>query len=210
MMPRVASHVCFLIAALFASGLSAASDSAQLDRIYERSTLQIATPDARLHRFRVWIADDDARRARGLMFVRHLEDDQGMLFLYPAERTLSMWMKNTYVSLDMLFFDTEGRITHIHRRAEPLSEAIISPGSSVAVPSGLSAVVVPPGVVSVYVAVTLPAGASAGRSAGSVTRVIPSEEPARQGLTNSGGVSAAASARAPARSVRHRRGLMTT
>lgn len=121
MMPRVASHVCFLIAALFASGLSAASDSAQLDRIYERSTLQIATPDARLHRFRVWIADDDARRARGLMFVRHLEDDQGMLFLYPAERTLSMWMKNTYIPLDMLFIDSSGKIVHVVHDTEPLS-----------------------------------------------------------------------------------------
>ena len=55
------------------------------------------------------------------MFVRHLEDDQGMLFLYPAERTLSMWMKNTYIPLDMLFIDSSGKIVHVVHDTEPLS-----------------------------------------------------------------------------------------
>lgn len=121
MMPRVRQLASFLIAALLAANLSAASDSAQLDRMYERSTLQIATPDARVHRFRVWIADNDMRRARGLMFVRALEDDQGMLFLYPAEQTISMWMKNTYIPLDMLFIDSSGKIVHVAHNTKPLS-----------------------------------------------------------------------------------------
>lgn len=121
MMPRVRQLASFLIAALLASNLSAASDSAQLDRMYERSTLQIATPDARIHRFRIWIADNDMRRARGLMFVRALEDDQGMLFLYPAEQTISMWMKNTYIPLDMLFIDGSGKIVHVAHNTKPLS-----------------------------------------------------------------------------------------
>ncbi len=98
-----------------------ASDSTELDRIFERSTLQIATPDARVHRFRIWVADDDARRARGLMFVKKLEDDQGMLFVYPSERVISMWMKNTYIPLDMVFFDASGKIVHVVSNTEPMS-----------------------------------------------------------------------------------------
>jgi uncharacterized membrane protein (UPF0127 family) len=121
MMPLKQRLTWLLIAVLAAPAIAAASDSDQLDRIFERSTLQIATPDARVHRFRIWLADNDARRARGLMFVRHLEDDQGMLFVYGSERTISMWMKNTYVPLDMLFFDASGKIVQVVQNTEPLS-----------------------------------------------------------------------------------------
>jgi uncharacterized membrane protein (UPF0127 family) len=55
-----------------------------------------------------------------------------MLFLLDPPRPMDMWMKNTYVSLDMLFFGADGRITHIQRRAEPQSERIISSGGEVA------------------------------------------------------------------------------
>lgn len=113
--------ICLSIVGLFASTLAVASDSEQLDRIFKRSTLQIATPDARVHRFRIWIADDDARRARGLMFVQHLEDDQGMLFIYPSTREVSMWMKNTYIPLDMIFIDAAGKIVHVVANTTPHS-----------------------------------------------------------------------------------------
>ena len=62
---------------------NASSDGADLDRIFPRSTLQIATPDARLHTFDIWVAEDEQRRARGLMFVKHLGPSDGMLFIYP-------------------------------------------------------------------------------------------------------------------------------
>lgn len=82
--------------------------------------------------FRIWIADNDQRSQQGLMWIRQLPADYGMLFPLDPPREMHMWMKNTYVSLDMLFFDPEGRITHIHRRAVPLSEEIISSGGRVA------------------------------------------------------------------------------
>jgi uncharacterized membrane protein (UPF0127 family) len=89
--------------------------------------LQVATPDARVHRFRIWIADDDARRARGLMFVQHLDDDQGMLFIYPATQEISMWMKNTYIPLDMVFIDSGGKVVHVVANTKPHSlESITS------------------------------------------------------------------------------------
>jgi hypothetical protein len=98
-----------------------ANDAASLDRIFPRSTLQIATPDARLHKFDIWIAQDDARRARGLMFVRNLGEHQGMLFIYEQEHPVSMWMKNTYISLDMLFVGADGRIERVVENTEPES-----------------------------------------------------------------------------------------
>ena len=105
-----------------------------LDQAFQRSTLQIATPDARLHPFRIWIADDDARRARGLMFVKHLDQDDGMLFIYPQPQPIAMWMKNTYIPLDMLFVAADGRVENVVENTEPLSlKTIESRGPVIAV-----------------------------------------------------------------------------
>lgn len=107
------------------------TDAADLDRIFRRSTLQIATPDARVHEFDVWIADDDQRRARGLMFIKHLGAEDGMLFVYPRPQPIAMWMKNTYVSLDMLFVAADGRVAHVVKNTEPLSLKTIESGGPV-------------------------------------------------------------------------------
>lgn len=96
-------------------------DARQLDRVFSRSTLQIATPDARLHTINVWIADTDARRARGLMFIEQLDENAGMLFVYPQPQPISMWMKNTHVSLDMLFVRADGRVERVVENTKPLS-----------------------------------------------------------------------------------------
>jgi len=108
---------------LLASGLSAAAtkDAQELDRRFSRSTLQIATPDARLHKIDVWVADNDVRRARGLMFVEQLADDAGMLFIYPEPQPVGIWMKNTPLSLDILFVRADGRVHRIAENAKPFS-----------------------------------------------------------------------------------------
>ena len=98
-----------------------ADDARQLDRLFPRSTLRIATPDARIHTFKIWVADDEARRARGLMHVKELADDEGMLFIYPQEERIGMWMKNTYIPLDMLFVGADGRVAHIAANTTPHS-----------------------------------------------------------------------------------------
>lgn len=114
-----------------------------LDRIFRRSSLQIATPDARLHHFNIWIADDDQRRARGLMFIKQLKEDDGMLFIYPQPHPLAMWMKNTYVSLDMLFVGADGKVIRVVEKTEPLSLATIESGGPalavVELPAGTAA-----------------------------------------------------------------------
>lgn len=108
--------------------LANASETAQLDRLFPRSTLQIATPNARLHKFNVWLADDTERRTRGLMFVKHLADDEGMLFVFEQPQPISMWMKNTYISLDMLFVAADGKIVRVAANTEPMSLKTIESG----------------------------------------------------------------------------------
>ena len=75
----------------------------------------------RTHRFEIEIADEPNERSRGLMFRREMAEDAGMLFIYPASRIASFWMKNTYISLDMLFIADDGRIVQIAPRVEPLT-----------------------------------------------------------------------------------------
>ena len=60
------------------------------------------------------------------MFVRDLPERTGMLFVYTDERYRSMWMKNTYISLDMVFARRDGSITNIVEATVPLSEESVS------------------------------------------------------------------------------------
>jgi uncharacterized protein len=84
--------------------------------------------------FRVWIADTPQRQMQGLMFIRAMPSDRGMLFPQRAARAMSMWMKNTYLSLDMVFIGEGGVITGIAANAKPLSlDTIESPGPITAV-----------------------------------------------------------------------------
>lgn len=82
---------------------------------------QFLTKDG-VRRFAVEIADDEAERARGLMYRRELAPDAGMLFIYETARPVSFWMRNTYLPLDLIFMDAAGVIRHIHRNARPFDE----------------------------------------------------------------------------------------
>jgi len=73
------------------------------------------------HEFRVWIARTPQHRAQGLMFVRTLDADRGMLFVFPAPLVASFWMQNTYIPLDMLFVQANGRIANIAASTRPLT-----------------------------------------------------------------------------------------
>jgi len=89
-----------------------------------RAEIQAITAGGR-HDFKVWIADNDRSRERGLMFVKSLPADQGMLFLFERPQFASFWMKNTYLSLDIVFIGPDGVIVNIARDAEPLSQRTI-------------------------------------------------------------------------------------
>jgi uncharacterized membrane protein (UPF0127 family) len=77
------------------------------------------------HVFKVWLADTPQRQSQGLMFVRSLPDLRGMLFAYPQPKPISMWMKNTYIPLDMVFIDDHGRIQQIVEQTTPHSLDLI-------------------------------------------------------------------------------------
>jgi uncharacterized membrane protein (UPF0127 family) len=78
--------------------------------------------------FQIELTPTQADRERGLMFRRFLPADRGMLFQFPVEEKIYMWMKNTYVPLDMIFVDRGNKVVKIERNTEPLSERIISSG----------------------------------------------------------------------------------
>jgi uncharacterized membrane protein (UPF0127 family) len=82
-------------------------------------------------RFAVEVADDDAERAQGLMFRESMAQSAGMLFVFPDPRTVSFWMKNTLIPLDMVFADPTGRVTRVHANAVPGDETPISGGDGV-------------------------------------------------------------------------------
>jgi uncharacterized protein len=73
------------------------------------------------HRFTVELARKPEERAVGLMFRTEMAADRGMLFDYDREQPVSMWMKNTFISLDMLFIRADGRIANIAEWTTPRS-----------------------------------------------------------------------------------------
>ena len=77
------------------------------------------------HHFRVELAVTETQQAQGLMHRKELDDDAGMLFVYPHASVRTMWMKNTPLALDMLFIGADGIIRKIARNTTPYSETII-------------------------------------------------------------------------------------
>ena len=82
-------------------------------------------------RFEVEVMRDDAGRSRGLMFRRHMAPEHGMLFDFERAAPVAMWMKNTYLPLDMVFIRPDGTVSRIATDTEPLSTAIIESGGPV-------------------------------------------------------------------------------
>lgn len=78
--------------------------------------------------FSVELAKTDEERATGLMYRKELADGRGMLFDFTPEQPVSMWMKNTFISLDMIFIGADGRVLRIAENTEPQSTRIISSG----------------------------------------------------------------------------------
>ena len=113
-----------LFALLFSTGSSASQ------QIITREPVVIIASSGE-HKFEVEIAVRPAEQARGLMFRRSLARDHGMLFLYSKPQYISMWMRNTYISLDMIFIRVDGRVHRIETNTEPLSERIIESGGKV-------------------------------------------------------------------------------
>lgn len=78
--------------------------------------------------FRVEVADTAEERRWGLMYRHELGTDEGMLFVFPEEEDQSFWMKNTPLSLDIIFMDRGRRVVGIIRDTVPFSTRSVSVG----------------------------------------------------------------------------------
>jgi uncharacterized membrane protein (UPF0127 family) len=108
--------VCFLFAVFALAGPVARAASFQSLEIVTKNGVQV---------FSVEIATTPEEKETGLMYRKELADGKGMLFDFSPEQEVSMWMKNTYISLDMIFIRADGRILRIAENTEPLSTRII-------------------------------------------------------------------------------------
>jgi uncharacterized membrane protein (UPF0127 family) len=95
-----------------------------------RQTLEIASKTGG-HCVAVAMGGHGAPRAKGRMFRKGMPPGRGMLFDFHRDQEVSMWMQNTYISLDMIFIRSDGRILRIAENTEPLSTRIISSGGPV-------------------------------------------------------------------------------
>lgn len=102
--------------------LAPAAQAAETLEIVGKSGVQV---------FAVEVMRTPDERAKGLMYRRELPEGRGMLFDFSPEQNVSMWMKNTYISLDMIFIRADGRILRIAENTTPESEAIIPAGGPV-------------------------------------------------------------------------------
>lgn len=82
--------------------------------------------------FTIEVADEQSERSAGLMFRETMDDDHGMLFVFPETRPVGFWMKNTPMPLDLVFIGEDGKVLDV-LPGEPFSEALISPGPAVQV-----------------------------------------------------------------------------
>ncbi len=115
---RLCASLVFLCASPAVLAIDAPPPPGNLER------LEIVTASG-THEFSVEVMRSGPQRERGLMFRRFLPQDRGMLFDFATERPLTMWMKNTYLPLDMIFIGHAGKVVGIAENTEPLSKKII-------------------------------------------------------------------------------------
>lgn len=123
---RTATWRIFGLLALVAGQPAAEATVANLDETFDRDVLVIVADRLGCHRFEVYLAVNPEQRRRGLMYVRNLPERAGMLFVHHYDDLHSMWMKNTFIPLDMLFVRADGSVASIVRDTEPQSLRSIS------------------------------------------------------------------------------------
>ena len=93
----------------------------ELDGAFEFAQLEIINDSGERLSFDIYLAKTDEQRRRGLMFVRNMPERTGMLFIYDEEDIHSMWMKNTYIPLDIIYALGDGSVSSVIQDTVPLS-----------------------------------------------------------------------------------------
>lgn len=133
-MPRVATvaalFIVLLVAALWlwsgASGEQHGVVPSDGSKVHFETLVLVTQTGS--HTLKVEVARTRAEQALGLMYRTELAQDHGMLFIHEPIRLAQMWMKNTYIPLDMVFISADGTVANISRMTEPHSEALITSG----------------------------------------------------------------------------------
>jgi uncharacterized membrane protein (UPF0127 family) len=95
-----------------------------------QDTIEIVTRTG-VHAFSVELATNTAERAVGLMYRKELPEGRGMLFDFHEDQPVQFWMHNTYISLDMIFIASDGRVVRVAENAKPMSDDLIPSGRPV-------------------------------------------------------------------------------
>ena len=119
---------CCLLVALTLGAVVADQAAAGGAVVFPTDQIVLVTADGSRHVFDVELATTPKQWARGMMGRESLADDAGMLFLFDRETPRTFWMKDTIVSLDLLFLDKSGRVVAIAIDAEPFSTEQIPSG----------------------------------------------------------------------------------
>lgn len=104
--------------------LAAFAQTRDLDKLYEKAKFKIGKIE-----LSAYVADDDQRRAQGLMFIEKLPVDTGMLFIFERQEYLGFWMKNTLIPLAIGFFDKDGVLVDVQEMSVADSLMQASPPS---------------------------------------------------------------------------------
>ena len=118
---KIASLLCFLGLMVFC-----ALPSAYAKPDFPRLVIEIQLKDGKAIPFETEVAHLPKLRQHGLMGRTTLTEQQAMLFVWPVTARRVFWMKNTPLSLDILFFDNTNRLVHLHQNTTPMSEALLS------------------------------------------------------------------------------------
>ena len=113
-------NIVILSVSLLIIALAQAGDSLNAGDFFQRSSLIVVTKSGQ-RTFAVEIAQTPRQRTQGLQGRKTLPPGTGMLFDFEHVQPVTMWMKNTHVSLDMLFISADGTVVNIARNTEPLS-----------------------------------------------------------------------------------------
>lgn len=108
------------------AGADPASSSVATGAVHAESGLALIpvtiTSQGKVHRFTAELAQTPEQQAKGLMFRTRLGPDEGMLFPFNPPKAASFWMRNTVISLDLVFIAPDGRVTNVAANAQPYDE----------------------------------------------------------------------------------------
>lgn len=120
-MRTVVAVLCLALTACTPQPAVKAGTMPELDGNFEFATLALVNDAGERLVFDVYLAESFEQQRRGLMFVRNMPETTGMLFIYADDAVRSIWMKNTYIPLDIVFARSDGSISRIEADAAPLT-----------------------------------------------------------------------------------------